>query len=94
MGKTERVSPLDSEYAWSGYQQELMDRGVSVFGSSPSALLGNLAACLMACDEARINLKLTKFGVLTDIGYVLPTDTGWVVRTREFTPFSSRDEED
>ncbi len=57
-------------------------------------LLDNLAQVLNACDEAGIHPKLTKFGVLTDIGYVLPIADGWVVRTREFTPFSQPGEED
>jgi hypothetical protein len=61
---------------------------------SPITLLDNLAAVLNGCDEAGINPMLTNLGVLTDIGYVLPVANGWVVRTREFTPFSSTEEED
>jgi hypothetical protein len=63
-------------------------------GGSSVILLENLAQIFEACDEAGINLRLTKFGVLTDIGYVLPIEDGWVVRTREFTPFSAPGEED
>lgn len=57
-------------------------------------LLHNLAMILNACDDAQMNVKLTKHGVISDIGYVLPIDDGWVVRTRSFTPFSPIGEED
>jgi hypothetical protein len=63
-------------------------------GESPVVLLNNLAQIINACDQAGIHLKLSKFGVLTDIGYVLPAKDGWVVRTREFTPFSTTEDED
>jgi hypothetical protein len=63
-------------------------------GGSPVTLLNNLSQILNACDKAGINLKLTKHGVITDIGYVLPIKDGWVVRTREFTKFSQPGDED
>jgi hypothetical protein len=63
-------------------------------GESPVVLLTNLAQILDACDEAKLNVRLTKNGVITDAGYVLPIHDGWVVRTLEFTPFSSTEDED
>lgn len=96
MGRSESHASLDAQYTFESWQKDLLERNeiAGLLCQSPVFLLHNLAAILNACDEAQMNIKLTKHGVLSDIGYVLPIEDGWVVRTRAFTPFSATGDED
>jgi hypothetical protein len=61
---------------------------------SPVTLLENLAELLCACEKAQMNIKLRHGIIYSKIGYVLPTDAGWVARTLLYAPFSDDEDED
>lgn len=54
-----------------------------------ASLLDPLASALSACERAGIHPRLRHGVVYTDLGYVLPTNDGWVVRTLAYLPFST-----
>ena len=57
-------------------------------------LLGAVADALTACEAAGITIKLKHGIVLTRQGYMLPVNSGWVARTRQWSPFSPAEDDD
>jgi hypothetical protein len=51
-------------------------------------LLLSVADALNACEQAGIGVKLNG-AVITEYGYVLPTDRGWSTRTLAYSPFGA-----
>jgi hypothetical protein len=48
-----------------------------------------VAYTLNLCHDLGVNPRLKHNTVLTDVGYVLATDDGWVVRTLAYLPLDA-----
>lgn len=51
-------------------------------------LLDTVAAALNACHAAGVTVHLRHDTVITDVGYVLSTEDGYVPRTLAYLPFT------
>jgi hypothetical protein len=85
MGKIERESPLSAAHSRQ-LKKRRKPKRFRKKQDQAKLLLSNLAQVLDACEDAKLELKLSHGIVLSKYGYVLPLKSGWTPRMLDFSP--------